>query len=80
MEYLPLNDEQTVDVWINDRLIESFTASGTTGHSTLIPAGTVTGKELRLRLHFPNACARSASDPVPRALSMNTLTISAVGP
>ena len=80
MEYLPLNDEQTVDVWINDRLIESFTASGTTGHSTLIPAGTVTGKELRLRLHFPNACARSASDPVPRALSMDTLTISAVGP
>ena len=72
-------ESQTVDVWINDQLIESFTASGTTSHSTLIPAGTVTGKEIRLRLHLPNACAPSASDPAPRALSMDTLTISAAG-
>ena len=79
MEYLPYNDEQTAEVWINDQLIESFTASGTTSHSTLIPAGTVTGKEIRLRLHLPNACAPSASDPAPRALSMDTLTISAAG-
>ena len=79
MEYLPYNDEQTAEVWINDQLIDSFTASGTTAHSTLIPAGTVTGRELRLRLHLPNACAPSASDPAPRALSMDTLTISAVG-
>lgn len=79
MEYVPYNDEQTVDVWINDQLIESFTASGTTSHSTLIPAGTVTGKEIRLRLHLPNASAPSATDQAPRALSMDTLTISAAG-
>lgn len=80
MEYKPYNDEQTVDVWINDQLIETFTASGTTYHLTLIPTGTVTGKELKLRLHFPNARKPEGTNPAPRALSMNTLTISAVDP
>ena len=80
MEYEPYNDEQIVDVWINDQLIETFTASGTTRHITLIPAGTVTGNELKLRLHFPNARKHAATNSAPRALSMNTLTISADSP
>ncbi len=80
MEYLPYNDEQTVEIWINDRLIETFTASGTTSHSTLIPAGTVTGTELKLHLHLPNAHRHINSSSALRALSMNTLTISAAGP
>ena len=73
------NGEQTVGVWVNDQLIDTYTASGDTKHTTLIPAGTVTGAELRLRLHLPDACSPDSLgrsiDKRLLALSMQSLVI-----
>ena len=73
------SSSQTVEVWVNDRLVETYTASGTANHSLLIPAGIVTGTGLRLRLHLPNAVSPyelgTSSDHRVLALSMMSLTI-----
>lgn len=72
-------DNQTVEVWINDRLIDTYTASGQTKHSVIIPAGTLSDTELRLRLHLPDACSPASlghsSDSRLLALSMQSLVI-----
>ena len=73
------NGEQTVEVWVNDQLLDTYTAKGTIEHSVLIPAGTVTGTELRLRLHLPDAVSPlelgHSTDKRLLALSMNSLTL-----
>ena len=73
------NGEQPVEVWINDRLVDTYTASGATKHTSLIPAGTVNGTELRLRLHLPDACSPDSLgrsiDKRLLALSMQSLVI-----
>lgn len=70
---------QTVEVWVNDQLIETYVAPGPIEHSLLIPAGTVSGTELRLRLHLPDAVSPlslgHSTDKRLLALSMNSLTI-----
>ena len=75
------NGTQTVEVFVNDRLIETYTAKGTANHSVKIPAGTVTGTELRLRFHLPDACSPASlgknTDTRLLALKMKTLVISA---
>ena len=70
---------QTVEVWVNDQLIETYIAPGPIEHSVLIPAGTVTGTELRLRFHLPDAVSPlelgHSTDKRLLALSMNSLTL-----
>ena len=72
---------QTVEVWINDQLIETYSSIGSRDQLIRIPAGVVTGTELRLRLHLPdavspNSLGTNASDKRLLALSMKSLTIS----
>ncbi len=73
------NGTQNVEVWVNDQLIETYTSVGSVDHSVLIPAGTVTGTELRLRLHLPDAASPlelgRGTDKRLLALSMHSLTI-----
>ena len=47
--------EQAVEVFVNDQLIDTIAVKGVDEYSVLIPAGAVTGTELRLRLHLPDA-------------------------
>ena len=49
------NGDQTVEVWINDQLLDTTVANGPSHQNVLIPAGTITSTEIRLRLHFPDA-------------------------
>ncbi len=72
---------QTVEVWVNDRLIETYSSIGSKDQLIRIPAGVVTGTELRLRLHLPDAVSpyslgTNASDKRLLALSMKSLVIS----
>ena len=80
MKHGTSNGAQTVEVWVNDQLIETYVAEGSTDHSVLIPAGTVTGTELRLRLHLPDAVSPVSlgknADKRILALKMKTLVIS----
>ena len=66
-------------MYVNDRQVDSYAADGQTEHKTVIPEGTVTGTELRLRLHLPDACAPNtlytSTDSRLLALSMNSLEI-----
>ena len=80
MEYKTYNGAQTVEVWVNDQLIDTSVADGLTRQSVLIPAGTVTGTELRLRLHLPDAVSPASlgrsGDARLLALNMKSLVIS----
>lgn len=82
LDYLTYHHTQTVEVFVNDQLIETYSSSGLTYHITVIPAGTVTGTELRLRLHLPDAVSPASlgnsRDKRRLALSLNTITISTV--
>lgn len=73
------NGSQAVEVYVNNRQVDSYAADGQTEHKTVIPEGTVTGTELRLRLHLPDACAPNtlytSTDSRLLALSMNSLEI-----
>ena len=74
------NSAQTVEIRVNGQLIETYTATGSTDHTALIPAGTVTGTELRISLHLPDAVSPvslgRSTDKRLLALSMKSLTIS----
>ena len=72
------NGEQTVEVSVNGQLIETYTAKGNTDHSVRIPTGVVTGKELRLHLHLPDAHSPSTDSRL-LALKMKSITISPAG-
>ena len=81
MKHSTSNGAQTVEVFVNDRLIETYVADGSTDKSVLIPAGAVAGTELRLRLHLPDAVSplslgKSNGDKRILALKMKTLVIS----
>ena len=77
------NGTQTVEVWVNDQLVETYSATGSVNRSVLIPAGIITGTELRLRLHLPDAASPyelgSGTDTRLLALSMYDLTIRNTG-
>ena len=47
--------EQAVEVFVNDQLIDTLAIKSVEEYFVLIPAGAVTGTELRLRLHLPDA-------------------------
>ena len=72
-----------MEVWVNDQLLDTYTADGTTVRSVIIPAGTVEGTELRLRLHLPDARSSSSigkgTGKRLLGLSMKTLVISGLG-
>ena len=83
MEYGTYNGEQTVEVWVNDQLVDTSVAKGSTRQTVLIPAGVVTGTEIRLRLHLPDAVSPSSLgkgsvDNRLLALKMKSLVISAI--
>ena len=44
-----------MEVFVNDQLIDTLAIKSVEEYSVLIPAGAVTGTELRLRLHLPDA-------------------------
>lgn len=79
LEYGTFFGEQWVNVWVNDRLVDIYYANGDTIQNVTIPEGTVTGKELRVRLELPDACspveAGLGEDRRQLALSMKTLVI-----
>ena len=80
MNHSTSNGTQTVEIYVNNQLIETYTAKGNTDHSVLIPAGVVTGTELRLHLHLPDACSPASlgrnTDKRLLALRMKSLVIS----
>ena len=82
LDYLTYHHTQTVEVFVNDQLIETYSSVGSTCHVTVIPAGTVTGTKLRLRLHLPEAISPASlgnsRDKRLLALSLNAVTISTV--
>ena len=84
MEYLTYNGKQTVEVWVNDQLIDTFVADGPTRQSVRIPADAVAGTELQLRLHLPDACSPASlgrsSDKRLLALNMKSLVIDRADP
>ncbi|MBQ6287742.1 MAG: sulfatase-like hydrolase/transferase [Clostridia bacterium] len=79
LEYGTFFGEQTVNVWVNDRLVDIYYANGDTIEYVTIPEGTVTGKELRVRLELPDACSPAEAglgeDVRQLALSMQSLVI-----
>ena len=68
-----------MNVWVNDRLVDIYYANGDTIEYVTIPEGTVTGKELRVRLELPDACSPAEAglgeDVRQLALSMQSLVI-----
>ncbi len=79
LEYGTFFGEQTVNVWVNERLVDIYYANGDTIQYVTIPEGTVTGKELRIRLELPEACspveAGLGEDSRQLALSMKSIVI-----
>ena len=79
MEYKTYHGKQTVEVWVNDQLVDTCVAEGQTRHTVRIPAGTVTGTDLRLRLHLPDAYSPASlgrnGDQRLLALNMKSLVI-----
>ncbi len=79
LEHGTFNGNQTVEVYVNDEQVALYVANGKTEHKVVIPEGTVTGTELRLRLHLPDACAPNtlytSTDSRLLALSMNSLEV-----
>ena len=79
LEYGTFFGEQTVNVWVNERLVDIYYANGDTIQYVTIPEGTVTGKELRIRLELPDACspveAGLGEDSRQLALSMKSIVI-----
>ena len=75
---------QTVEVLVNDQLIETYTADGPTRHTILIPNGTVSGTELRLHLRLPDALSPASlgksGDIRLLALSMKSIVFNPVDP
>ena len=71
-----------MEVWVNDQLIETYASSGSTRHTVLIPEGAVTGTELRLHLHLPDAISSAelgkSGDKRLLALNMKSIVISPV--
>ena len=49
------NGPKTVEVFVNDQLVGSDVVNGLSRQNIFVPAGVVTGRELRLRLHLPDA-------------------------
>ena len=74
--------DQTVEVWVNDQFIDSDVVSGPSRQTVLIPDGVVTGTDLRLRLHFPDArspeSVGKSGDERLLGVSMKSLVFNAV--
>ena len=79
LEYGTFFGDQTVNVWVNERLVDIYYANGDTIQYVTIPEGTVTGKELRVRLELPDACSPvdvgMGEDRRQLALSMKSIVI-----
>jgi len=72
--------KQQVDVWVNDRFAGTYTAetNDTTVYRMHVPSGIVTGKELRIRLHLPDASApadTNATDSDARLLGLSMVSL-----
>ena len=63
LEHGVYGGKQQVEVWVNGRRIADYTATETQAYTVEIPAGTVTGKELSLRLHLPDAVSPAEIHP-----------------
>ena len=73
---------QTVEVYVNDQPVDTSVVEGPSRQTVLIPAGVVTGTELRLHLHLPDAASPASfgrgSDKRLLALNMKSLLIEEV--
>ena len=73
---------QTVEVYVNDQPVDTSVVDGPSRQTVLIPAGVVTGTELRLHLHLPDAASPASfgrgSDKRLLALNMKSLLIEEV--
>ena len=83
LEHGTYDGKQTVEVWVNDQLVDTYSGSGHTRHTVLIPEGTVTGTEFRLRLHLPDAHSpaskKKGTDTRLLGLSMKSVLIQNAG-
>ena len=79
LEYGTFFGEQTVNVWVNERLVDIYYANGDTIEYVTIPEGTITGKELRVWLELPDACSPAevglGEDRRQLALAMESIVI-----
>ena len=63
MSYGPFNGEQPVEIYVNDSLVEKFTANGSETHSVIIPGSLVTDSKLNIKLVIPNAISPNEVNP-----------------
>lgn len=80
LEHGVFGDEQEVDVLVNGQEMRVYAASGTKTYTVEVPAGVVTGRELTIRLHLPDAISpaemgTNESDARVLGLSMMSMTI-----
>jgi len=80
LEHGIIGGKQDVEVWVNDRLAGTYTAEKDGTHTVDVPAELVTGKELNIRLHLPDAISpaelgTNESDTRILGLSMKSMTI-----
>ena len=73
------NGDQRVEIYANEVPAGSYTAKGETRKTIAIPSGAVTGTELKIRLHLPDAVSPASlggtKDERLLALSMKSLVI-----
>lgn len=72
--------KQQVDVWVNDQFVGTYTAEtkDTTIYTVNVPSGVVTGKELNIRLHLPDASApadTNVTDSDTRLLGLSMVSL-----
>lgn len=63
MSYATFNGEQPVEIYVNDSLVEKFTANGSETHSVIIPGSLVTDSKLNIKLVIPNAISPNEVNP-----------------
>jgi hypothetical protein len=80
LEHGVIGGTQSVEVWVNGRLAGAYTADRKGTYTVDVPADMVTGKELDIRLHLPDAISPAElgtdeSDTRILGLSMESMTI-----
>ncbi|MBQ6287741.1 MAG: hypothetical protein IJK71_00685 [Clostridia bacterium] len=79
LRYRTFNGLQSVGVWANEKLVDIYYADGEMEELVIIPKGTVTGTQLRIRLELPDARSPAETgegkDTRILALAMQSLVI-----
>lgn len=63
MSYGTFNGEQPVEIYVNDSLVEKYTANGSETHSLIIPGSLLADSKLNIKLVLPNAISPNDVNP-----------------